>query len=125
MIVELSLLVVLAAAAGGALGAVARFLLEAYLRAGVLVANVVGSMLLGLMLGASAVSSASWNSAALGFLTIGFIGALSTFAAVSLRAAQLWTARHRFRAAGLWLMHTGSGLAAAALGAWAGWALVG
>lgn len=123
MIVELSVPVVLAAAAGGALGAAARFLLESYLRSGVLVANVLGSLLLGIMLGLSAVSVSSWDSVALGFLSVGFIGALSTFATVSLQTAQLWITRHRFRAAALWLMHTGCGLIAASGGAWLGWAL--
>ena len=123
MIIELSAPVVLAVAAGGALGAAARFLLDAYLRGGVLVANVLGSLMLGLMLGLSAGGTASWDSAALGFLSIGFIGALSTFATVSLQAAQLWISRLRFKAVGLWLAHTGCGLAAAAAGVWWGWAL--
>ncbi|GAA4830198.1 fluoride efflux transporter FluC [Garicola koreensis] len=125
MIVELTVPVVLAAAAGGALGAAARFLLESYLRSGVLVANVLGSLLLGIMLGISAVSTSSWDAAALGFLSVGFIGALSTFATVSLHAAQLWTTRHRVKAAALWLVHTGCGLVAAGGGAWLGWTLAG
>lgn len=125
MIVDLSVPVVLAAAAGGALGAAARFLLDTYLRAGVLLANILGSLLLGVMLGVSAGSTASWNSAALGLLSGGFIGALSTFATVSLQAAKLWIAEARWQAAGLWLAHTGSGLAAAAGGAWLGWTVAG
>lgn len=123
MIVELSLPVVLAAAAGGALGAAARFLLESYLRSGVLLANALGSLLLGIMLGISAASTSTWHDAALGFLSVGFIGALSTFATVSVQAAQLWTTRHRVKAAALWLVHTGCGLIAAGGGAWLGWAV--
>lgn len=123
MIADFTLPVVLLAALGGGLGAAARFLLDSYVRAGVLLANTAGSLLLGLMLGLSAAGAVVFSSPALGFASIGFIGALTTFATVSLRAAQLWTTKRRLSAVGLWLAHTGCGLAAAAAGAWLGWML--
>lgn len=123
MIADFTLPVVLLAALGGGVGAALRLILDTYVRGGVLLANTVGSLLLGLMLGASAAGAVVFSSAALGFVSVGFIGALSTFATVSLRAAQLWVSKHRLAAVGLWCAHTGCGLAAAAAGAWLGWML--
>lgn len=123
MIADFTVQVVLLAALGGGLGAAARFLLDAYVRAGVLLANTAGSLLLGVMLGASAAGAVVFSSPVLGLVAVGFIGALSTFATVSLRAAQLWTTGHRLAAVGLWAAHTGCGLAAAAAGSWLGWLL--
>ena len=125
MIVEVTLPVVLSVALGGALGAASRFLLDAYVRGGLLIANTVASLLLGVMLGVTAAGAITFSSAALGLAAAGFLGALSTFATVSLRAAQLWMTSRRFLAVGLWFAHTGCGLAAAAGGAWLGWALAG
>ena len=121
MIVELSLPVVLAVAAGGGLGAVARYLLDTYLPGGLLIANTAGSLLLGVMLGVAAAGGAGWHPLVLGLCAAGFFGALTTFATLALRAAQLWVAGERISAAGLWLVHVGAGLPAAALGAWLGW----
>lgn len=132
MSVELSALVIVAVAIGGALGAVLRFLLDAYFTAGVLIANTVGSLLIGGFIGASAAVSGAasgpgsvWDDPTIGLAVIGFLGALSTFATVSLRAAQRWVAGERFIAAGLWLAHVTCGLVAVSAGLWAGWELMG
>ena len=123
MIIEFTIPVVLAVALGGAFGAASRFLLDAYVPGGVLIANTAGSLLLGTMLGLSASGSITWGIETLGLLSFGFTGALTTFATVALRAAQLWVTKSRLKAVGLWLAHTGCGLPAAAAGAWLGWVL--
>ncbi|NLS10302.1 CrcB family protein [Nesterenkonia sp. MY13] len=106
---------VLAVALGGAAGAVCRYLLESLWRAGILIANTLGCLLLGLMIGIAAVAT-PWDAGVSALVSVGFIGALSTFSAVSLRAAQHWLAGERTVAAGLWLVHTGAGLGAGILG---------
>lgn len=121
MTLELSLTTVLAVAGGGALGAVGRFLLDRYLRAGVLIANTVGCLLLGSMIGASAASGGQWDPWVVGLLAMGFCGALSTFATVALRAAQKWTSGARWQAIGLWAGHSVCGIAAGAAGLALGW----
>lgn len=129
MSVELSFGVIAAAALGGAAGAAARFLLDRYLRVGVLIANTVGCLLMGALIGAAAVSAGSpagdelWEPWTVALLAFGFIGALSTFATVSLWAAQLWVAGSRWKAMGLWALHSGCGIAAAAAGLALGWHL--
>ncbi|GAA1150241.1 fluoride efflux transporter FluC [Nesterenkonia lutea] len=124
MISELNLLVVVGVAAGGALGAVLRFLLDRYLRGGLLVANTLACLALGYLYGelswlaenggpgADSLLSASVST----ILALGVLGALSTFATVSVRVAQRWMAGHRLRAAGIWAAHVGLGFAAAAVG---------
>lgn len=123
MIIEFTLPAALSVLLGGAVGAVARFLLDAYIRGGVLIANTVGSLLLGVMLGLSAGGSITWTNATLGLLATGLSGALTTYATVALRTAQLWVTKARVKAAAVWLNHTAWGLAAAVGGAWLGWAL--
>ncbi|GFZ84172.1 FluC/FEX family fluoride channel [Nesterenkonia alkaliphila] len=129
MSVELSFGVIAAAALGGAAGAAARFLLDRYLRVGVLIANTVGCLLMGALIGAAAVSAGAaaggelWAPWTVGLLAFGFIGALSTFATVSLWAAQLWVAGSHWKAMGLWALHSGCGIAAAAAGLALGWHL--
>ncbi|WP_191089999.1 CrcB family protein [Nesterenkonia ebinurensis] len=143
MSVELSVGVIAAVALGGAAGAASRFLLDKYLRAGVLIANTLGCLLLGVLIGAAAAMAAAasaggrvtvssgfayggtsaWEPWTVGLLAFGLVGALSTFATVSLRAAQLWTHRRRWAALGLWGLHCGFGITAAAGGLALGWAL--
>ena len=130
MMPELTLAVVAAGALGGAVGAVARFLLDRYLRAGVLLANTVGCLGLGVLVGlvsALAVTGAgdpaSWQPLVVGLVALGLIGALSTFATVSLRAAQQWVTGSRWMAIGMWALHVGCGVAAAAAGLAVGWQL--
>lgn len=125
MTLELSIGVVLAVAAGGALGAAARFLLDRYFRAGVLYANTLGCLLLGGLIGAAAEGSVTWQPWVTGLLAMGLCGALSTFATVALRAAQKWSSGARWQAAALWVGHTVCGVAAGAAGLALGWALAG
>lgn len=119
------LLVALGVGLGGALGASARYLLDRFLPGGVLLANVLGSLLIGLLFGAldevtTADGPPPMHPALLAMLSVGLLGALSTFATVSLRAAQLWMRRRRLRAVGMWCAHAVLGLAAAVLGMWVG-----
>ncbi|MBA8921174.1 fluoride efflux transporter FluC [Nesterenkonia jeotgali] len=125
---EMSLRVVLGVAAGGAVGAVLRFLLDRYLRAGILLANVLGCLVLGYLFGeltwlaenggapGGAVLTALLSETGSTVLAIGALGALSTFATVSVRVAQTWMAGRQLRAAGIWVAHVGLGFAAAAAG---------
>lgn len=86
----------LAIAAGGALGAVSRHLVGAQiLRAlgpgfpyGTMFVNVLGSMLMGLMITAFAVKFETSNELR-GFLTVGLLGGFTTFSTYSLEAALL------------------------------------
>lgn len=125
MIVDLSLGVIAAAAVGGAAGALSRFLLDNYLRSGVLIANTLGALLLGVLVGVSASSALGWSQPFIGLVAVGFLGALTTFSTVSLRAAEQWLSGFRWKAIGLWALHTGCGVAAAAAGLALGWLLGG
>ncbi|GAB3846156.1 CrcB family protein [Nesterenkonia populi] len=107
--------VVLGVAAGGAVGAVSRYLLDRFLPGGLLAANVLGCFGLGLLYGLL-VSAAGPGQPTTTILAAGLLGALTTFATVSLRSAQLWLDGSRWAAAGLWLAHAGAGFAAAAAG---------
>ncbi|GAA1805383.1 hypothetical protein GCM10009771_04510 [Nesterenkonia flava] len=104
----------------------ARLLLDRYLPAGLLVANTLGSLLLGWLYGAlslqlNGTGPGLLSEPATAVLALGLIGALSTFATVSLRAAQLWIEGSRLHAVGLWLVHAVCGLAAGACGIWLAW----
>ncbi|WP_120003360.1 FluC/FEX family fluoride channel [Nesterenkonia muleiensis] len=125
MTLELTAGVVAAVAVGGAAGAVIRFVLDRCLRAGILYANTLGCLLLGVLIGAGGAGEAIWQPWAAGLLTMGLVGALSTFATVALRAAQLWLGGSRWKAVGLWSVHAGCGIAAAAAGLALGWSLAG
>ncbi|MGJ9425009.1 fluoride efflux transporter FluC [Nesterenkonia halotolerans] len=124
MISELSLLIVLGVAVGGAAGAVLRFLLDRYLPGGLLAANVLACLALGYLYGELSWLAETGRVAEDGLLSgpvattlaLGVLGALSTFATVSLRVAQRWMAGQRLRAIGLWTAHIGLGFGAAALG---------
>lgn len=131
MLPELTVSVVAAGALGGAIGAVARFLLDRYLRAGVLLANTIGCLFLGVLVGfvsalaasGAANDQAQWQPLAVGLLALGLTGALSTFSTVALRAAQKWTAGARWTAVGMWSVHVVCGVVAAAAGLVLGWQL--
>ena len=125
MTLELSAGVIGSVAVGGAAGAVIRFLLDRYLRAGILCANTFGCLLLGALIGAAGAAEIDWQPWAAGLLAMGLVGALSTFATVALHAAQLWLAGSRWKAVGLWAAHAGCGIAAAAAGLVLGWSLAG
>lgn len=117
-----SLAMILGVGLGGAAGAVLRLLLDRALRAGVLIANTLGCLLLGMLYGwvSTAAPGGSLEDAPLTPLTVllatGLLGALSTFATVSLRAAEHWIARRRLAAVGLWSTHVLCGGLAAAGG---------
>lgn len=88
---------IIAIAAGGALGAVLRHGLNAGILAlsgmtfplGILVINVLGSLLMGVLTGVFAhVYEPSQTMKA--FLTVGILGGFTTFSAFSLDAVMLW-----------------------------------
>ena len=88
---------IFAVAAGGALGAVGRFLLSSGTGQwlghgfpfGTLIANIVGSFLLGILL---EISAMTWTPSPelRAFLSVGFLGAFTTFSTFSLDAVTLW-----------------------------------
>lgn len=89
---------ILAVAAGGALGAVARFLVSSgagYLFGygfpfGTLIVNVLGSFALGVLI---QVTALAWSPSAevRAFVVVGVLGAFTTFSTFSLDAVTLWT----------------------------------
>jgi len=88
---------ILSIAAGGALGAVIRYLLvlaaiavfPASFPWGIMIVNVVGSFLIGaLVVGFEVFGSIRGEMQA--FLTIGFLGAFTTFSSYSLNIIELW-----------------------------------
>lgn len=118
-----SLAVVAGVALGGGLGAVVRLMLDRWLPFGVLAANTLGCLLLGWLFGElsapesrASATTGLFSEPVMTVLVFGVIGALSTFATVSVRVAQLWIARERLRAAGMWLLNVTCGFAAAAAG---------
>ncbi|MBO0595066.1 CrcB family protein [Nesterenkonia sp. E16_7] len=121
---EISLTIALGVALGGSVGAIVRFLLDRYLRVGLLLANTLGCCVLGYLLGELTWLSENGVEEPEGLfsgpvstvLIFGLLGALSTFATVSVRAAQTWMAGRHLRAVGTWAAHVGFGFAAAALG---------
>lgn len=121
---EFSLAIVLGVALGGSVGAVMRFLLDRYLRVGLLLANTLGCGVLGYLLGELtwlgenlvAEPGIVFSGPVSTVLIFGVLGALSTFATVSVRVARAWMDGHQLRAVGLWVTHVGFGFAAAALG---------
>ena len=117
--------IILGIALGGAAGAIVRLILDRILPFGILLANSLGCAILGFLFGEmSAVDPETYellgtgtvSPALLTILTFGLIGALSTFATVSLNAAQLWMSGHRIRAAALWGIHLICGFLAGAGG---------
>ncbi|MGJ9405581.1 fluoride efflux transporter FluC [Nesterenkonia aurantiaca] len=124
MIPEFSLAIALGVALGGSVGALGRFLLDRYLRVGLLLANTLGCCALGYLLGELTWLSENgvdepgglFSGPVSTVLIFGLLGALSTFATVSVRVAQAWMAGRHLRAVGIWGAHVGFGFAAAALG---------
>ena len=131
MMPELTVGVVIAGAVGGAVGAIARFLLDRYLRAGILLANTLGCLGLGVLVGfvsgvaasGTADEQVAWQPMTVGLLAMGLTGALSTFATVALRAAQKWTSGARWTAVGMWGISVVCGVLAAVVGLALGWQL--
>lgn len=121
MTAEMTIAVILGVGLGGAAGAVLRLLLDRLLPWGILLANTVGCLALGLLYGwitvvPAAAEPGTTTAPLLVALATGLLGALSTFATVSLRAAERWVAGRRLAAAGLWAVHVLCGGAAAAAG---------
>jgi CrcB protein len=121
----------LAIAAGGALGAVSRhYVAGQVLRAmgpgfpyGTMLVNVLGSLLMGLMITAFAVKFET-SQALRGFLTVGLLGGFTTFSTYSLEAALLiergdWTGAALYAFGSMAL-----GLAALFAGIWLGRVLI-
>ena len=94
----MSVQTILAVAAGGALGAVGRFLITSgsgYFLGygfpfGTVIVNVLGSFALGVLI---EVSALAWSPSAelRAFLVAGVLGAFTTFSTFSLDAVNLWT----------------------------------
>ena len=105
----MSVQTILAVAAGGALGAVGRFLITSSggqflgygFPAGTLFVNVLGSFALGVLIEAT---SLTWSPSAdmRAFLVAGILGAFTTFSTFSLDTVTLWT-RGDFVLAGIYL----------------------
>lgn len=87
----------IAVATGGALGSVARYLLSGWIATstrsshfpyGTLSVNLAGAALLGFVMGAVTSGRLTISPAARDFLTIGFLGALTTFSTFSYETVQ-------------------------------------
>ena len=116
----------MAIAAGGALGAVLRYWTSIAVHSrlgqgfpyGTLVVNVAGSLLMGFLY-VWLLERASVGSAFRGFLTIGILGALTTFSTFSVETLALVEAGHPGKAALNVFLSVTVCLAAAALGIFA------
>ena len=94
----MSVQTILTVAAGGALGAVGRFLITSWggyffgygFPFGTVIVNVLGSFALGVLV---EVSALAWSPSAelRAFLVAGVLGAFTTFSTFSLDAVSLWT----------------------------------
>ena len=114
-------------ALGGAIGAVLRFVLDRATRArvrsafpvGILLVNVLGSLVLGLLTGMLA--SPQWQA----LLGVGLCGALTTYSAFALDTVVLAESRQRGLAMLYLLASVTAGLGAALIGLAGGAAVVG
>ncbi|MFL0797917.1 MAG: fluoride efflux transporter CrcB [Cellvibrionaceae bacterium] len=111
-------------AAGGALGAIARFGLTAYaypvfenrFPLGTFLANFLGSLLIGIcyvLIVEKEVLSPEWRN----FLMTGFLGAFTTFSTFSLDTLNLWQNGHFTAAVGYSVLSVTTCLIAVAVGA--------
>ncbi|WP_231640743.1 fluoride efflux transporter CrcB [Nocardiopsis sp. NRRL B-16309] len=120
-----------AVAAGSALGAVGRYLIDRFVQSlgptvlpwGTFTVNTGGSLVLGLVVAAAA--SGALPGAATAALGTGFCGALTTFSTLSYETLRLAESGARGYAALNVVLTVMAGLAAASLGWWAGFALLG
>ena len=115
-----------AVAAGGAVGAVLRYLVSLTVGAGLfgisgplatLCVNVAGSMLMGLLAGwiaGGGVIPEVWR----GFFAVGFLGALTTFSSFALDAGTLWQKQGMVMVGGYVMMSVFLSLGAFAVGFW-------
>ncbi len=115
--------VLLAVACGGACGALVRYALSDWMLKrfplGTLAVNVAGCLLIGLIVGS--LQHRDWLSpVARHFLVMGGLGSLTTFSTFGYQSVQLWVVGD-YGLAGLnVLTNVCVGLAAVALGLWAG-----
>ena len=115
-----------AVAAGGAVGAVLRYLVSLTVGAGLfgvsgplatLCVNIAGSLLMGLLAGwiaGGGVIPEVWR----GFFAVGFLGALTTFSSFALDAGNLVHRQGMVMAGGYVMLSVGLSLAAFAFGFW-------
>lgn len=101
---------ILAIAAGGALGAVLRHYLNSFAATllgtgfpyGIFAANILGSFLMGVLIVYFALAGEGTQTMKASFLTVGLLGAFTTFSTFSLDAA-LMIERGQFLTAGLYI----------------------
>ena len=101
---------ILAIAAGGALGAVLRHFLNSFAASvmgtgfpyGIFAANIIGSFLMGVLIVYFALAGEGTQTLKASFLTVGLLGAFTTFSTFSLDAA-LMIERGQFLTAGLYI----------------------
>ena len=121
-----NLSMMLAVAAGGAIGAVARYMVSLVAGAGLfgiagplatLSVNIAGSLMMGLFAGWVATAgpiSELWR----GFLAVGCLGALTTFSSFTLDAGTLLQKQGLLAAGGYVLLSVGLSLLACGAGFW-------
>jgi CrcB protein len=116
-------MILLLIAAGGALGAVGRYLLGEWVQAGAghafpwgtFTVNITGSLLLGAMAGFATTSAVSEELRIL--VSVGLMGAFTTFSTYSMEALVML----RSGEVGKALVYVGSSVARGLLAAWTGW----
>lgn len=118
---------VVAIALGGAFGAVSRhYVAGAIFKAfghgfpiGIMAVNIIGSLLMGVMVIAFALKFES-SPELRGFLTVGFLGAFTTFSTFSMEAVMLFERGQTFQAAGYILGSVLFGIVGLLVGMWFG-----
>lgn len=96
-----------------ALGAIIRHVLDSFLgMRGILIANVLGSIIAGAITAAGIVTNLFTEEAQFALLA-GFAGALTTFSTVSVRSANWVSQRQFLKATAVWIVHLGTSIAAA------------
>jgi CrcB protein len=108
--------------AGGAAGAVLRYLTDRWVQArhglrfpfGTLVVNLAGCLIIGVVSGG--VAKAGWAHGLQSLVGTGFCGGLTTFSAFSVEAVDLMNARLSGRALGYVLVSVAGGIGLAVLG---------
>lgn len=106
-------MIILVMAAAGATGAVLRLLADYYLERGILMINVIGSLVAGL---AAGLLSGPDALVAREIWLTGVAGALTTFSTVSVSTARDALSGRFAAAVGSWAAHLASGILAVAVG---------
>jgi CrcB protein len=111
----------LAVAIGGAAGAICRHLVNLicsryHFALGTLMVNIVGCFLIGLLISLRSADAQRWGDFTHSALTIGFLGALTTFSTFGFQTSQFFNnAQH-----GLGLLNIGSNMLLGLLAVYAG-----